>query len=216
MAGLAIVKFGGSGIRLTTNGGNIIATDQIGTDPSGASGLGNMGDAVTIVGAPGNTIGGTISQLSNQLSNSGGSGISISGAGATGNVVEGNFIGTNAALAGLGNSGDGVDILAASAATRSAGRSRGRAIRSMTTIALASKSSMVRRAPWSRATLSRSTLLAASGSTTRRKHHRGDDVPGPQRHHRQLLLPASRSLAGSTGNLVQGNYIGVDASGTHP
>ena len=50
VAGLAIVKFGGSGIRLTTNGGNIITTDQIGTDPSGASGLGNMGDAVTIVG----------------------------------------------------------------------------------------------------------------------------------------------------------------------
>ena len=110
VAGLAIVKFGGSGIRLTTNGGNIIAADQIGTDPSGPSGLGNMGDAVTIVAA-GNTIGGTISQLSNQLSNSGGSGISISGAGATGNVVEGNFIGTNAAFASLGNSGDGVDIV---------------------------------------------------------------------------------------------------------
>ena len=52
VAGLAIVKFGGSGIRLTTHGGNIIVADQIGTDPSGASGLGNMGDAVTIVARP--------------------------------------------------------------------------------------------------------------------------------------------------------------------
>ena len=104
VAGLAIVKFGGSGIRLTTHGGNIIVADQIGTDPSGASGLGNMGDAVTIVGAPGNTIDGTI------LSNSGGSGISISGAGATGNVVEGNYIGTNAAGTLLPNAGNGVEI----------------------------------------------------------------------------------------------------------
>ena len=217
MAGLAIVKFGGSGIRLTTNGGNIIAADQIGTDPSGASGLGNMGDAVTIVGAPGNTIGGTISQLSNQLSNSGGSGISISGAGATGNVVEGNFIGTNAAFASLGNSGDGVDIVGGVSGNTIGGTVAG------------AGNTIGDNHRFGVEMIDGATSIAVQGNLTEvnalggigLNNAPGNTIGGTTSQARNVIIGnISSGLeilgAGSTGNLVQGNYIGVDASGTHP
>jgi len=115
VAGLAIVKFGGSGIRLTTRGGNFIADDLIGTDSSGASGLGNKGDAVTIVGAPDNTIGGTALGSSNVISGNSGNGVAIIGSGASDNVVEGDFIGTNASGASaIANGQNGVYISDAS------------------------------------------------------------------------------------------------------
>jgi parallel beta-helix repeat protein len=105
VSGLVINRFGGSGIRFATNGGNIIEFNYIGTDVTGASDLGNGAHGVLIDGSPNNAI------LSSLISGNDGSGVYISGAGATGNLVMGNRIGTNASgVSALGNSGNGVSF----------------------------------------------------------------------------------------------------------
>ena len=99
--GLAINRFGGSGIRVTGSG-NHIAGNFIGTGAGGASDLGNGRAGVRIVGGTNNTIGGTSRAARNILSGNGFEGIAFEGA--SGNAVQGNYIGTDATgTAALGN-----------------------------------------------------------------------------------------------------------------
>ena len=114
--GLAINRFSSAGIWLDGNSsGNTITGNYIGTDPTGTLDLGNAGDGIVIAGSANNTIGGTTAALRNVISGNNGDGIEISNAAgigsATGNVVWGNYIGTNAAgTAALPNSVDGIRL----------------------------------------------------------------------------------------------------------
>jgi hypothetical protein len=92
--GLAIDQFTNTAIQLTGGGGNLIAGNYIGTDANGDAGLGNNGNGVNIRGSSGNTIGGTAPGDGNVISGNSGAGIGINVTGATGNLVQGNFIGT--------------------------------------------------------------------------------------------------------------------------
>jgi hypothetical protein len=94
--GLVINQFGGDGIDLTTNGGDVIQGDYIGTNATGTSAAGNSNYGV-FVSSANNTIGGTTAAARNVISGNTWSGVYIIGSGTTGNVVEGNYIGTNAA-----------------------------------------------------------------------------------------------------------------------
>ena len=105
--GLVIDNFGspftGDGILIDTNGGNTIAGNFIGIDPTGNFAAGNVNSGVN-VGSANNTIGGTTPAARNVISGNNsefpresvGDGILISVSGATGTVVQGNFIGTDA------------------------------------------------------------------------------------------------------------------------
>src|SRR5262249_50498697 len=65
--------------------------------------LANAGNGITITSG-GNTIGGTSSAARNLISGNTGDGVQIAGASATGNFIQGNFIGTNLnGTAALGN-----------------------------------------------------------------------------------------------------------------
>ena len=85
-----------SGIRIadTATTGNSVQGNYIGTDVSGSLPLGNR-DGVVIENAPGNTVGGTTTGARNVISGNGYAGVWISGSGATGNLVRGNLIGTD-------------------------------------------------------------------------------------------------------------------------
>lgn len=101
----------GSGIYLIGLGAvaNVVAGNYIGTTPTGSQMLSNQADGITIVGAPRNLVGGTVSFPCNLVSGNGKAGVFISGSGATGNVLLGNFIGCDAAgTAAIGNSLSGV------------------------------------------------------------------------------------------------------------
>ncbi len=95
---------------------NLVAGNMIGTDSSGTIALGNSlaGVAISSVGTPGNTVGGTTTAARNLISANKGAGVAISG-GASADVVAGNYIGTDVtgSLA-LGNLGGGVAIAGAS------------------------------------------------------------------------------------------------------
>jgi large repetitive protein len=108
--GLAILGIG------STN--ELVEGNEIGTDITGTVAIGNgfsgiyFGDfGVTGDAASDATIGGTAAGARNLISNNGNFGVWIDGAGATGALVEGNFIGTDASgTVAMGNAEDGVDI----------------------------------------------------------------------------------------------------------
>lgn len=109
--GLDIVRFGSDGIVLTTNGGNVIAYNRIGTTFYNIPNMGNGGYGIFIDNSSSNTIGGTTFTDRNVISGNGLEGIHISGSDSTGNQISGNYIGTNTSgVVAVGNGGGGVVI----------------------------------------------------------------------------------------------------------
>lgn len=166
--------FGGVGIFLTTQGGNQIMGNFIGTDVAGLADLGN-GSAGVIIGSAAdqlrlsNLLGGTTPDARNLISGNG-FGVTIEPTGfhdAKGNIVQGNLIGTDkTGAAALGNDQFGLRIFNAFDNT--------------------------------------------IGGTTEAERNviSGNGNDG--------IVIASSSSGFAMGNVVQGNYIGIDASGTQP
>ncbi len=90
--------------------GNRVQGNYVGTTASGTVDLGNSVAGILIDGAPGNTIGGTVSGAGNVISGNDSYGVKIDGVGALGNKVVGNRIGTKATSGPLGNSQHGVYV----------------------------------------------------------------------------------------------------------
>ena len=111
-AGNTISNNAGAGVRVYDSGtnSNVVLGNMIGTNSTGQVALPNQGDGVSISQGSNNTIGGNVAGSSNVISGNQGSGVDLLG-GATGNVVQGNYIGTNAAGTGaVPNQGNGVWI----------------------------------------------------------------------------------------------------------
>jgi titin len=104
----------GGGISLSGNAtsANLIESNLIGTDISGTAALSNTNAGIDISnGANGNTIGGASAGTSNVISGNNGSGISLSGSGVVNNVIQGNAIGTDISFSNvLGNRANGITI----------------------------------------------------------------------------------------------------------
>jgi subtilisin-like proprotein convertase family protein len=100
------------GVRLNSVSGVMVQGNYIGLDRTGEGNLGNSADGVVIEdGATNNTIGGTTPSARNIISGNNSSGVQIQDGDTTGNVVSGNYIGTSASgNADRGNFGDGVRI----------------------------------------------------------------------------------------------------------
>ncbi len=95
-----------TGVSGTTVAGNFVGTNASGT---GAVANGNIG--VEINETANNIVGGTTPSARNILSGNGGSGVFLTGAAATGNVVGGNYVGTNSSgNSGVGNVKMGIGI----------------------------------------------------------------------------------------------------------
>jgi hypothetical protein len=95
---------------------DLVAGNLIGTDGSGTASLGNQGSGVYINGAGSNTIGGPTPDAANVISGNGQDGVTIHNAlpnvPANGNMVESNLIGTDiTGSCPLGNGGYGVAIV---------------------------------------------------------------------------------------------------------
>ena len=104
---LAINRFQANGIQINGDS-NVVAGCYIGTSLAGTAKLPNGAAGVTIVNGVGNRIGGTNIGDRNLLSGNG-TGLYIVGLAATNNVVQGNFIGLDASGASdLGNSQNGI------------------------------------------------------------------------------------------------------------
>lgn len=99
----------GPGVYLLNCSGNTIQGNLIGMSLVGTIALGNGNNGVTVYNAPGNLVGGMVAAARNIISGNAGSGLYLYGAGATSNLVWGNYIGTDVSGSlALGNGGDGV------------------------------------------------------------------------------------------------------------
>jgi len=107
----------GDGVRIILNSNdNLVQGNSIGTNADGTQPHGNLGNGVEInFFSQQNTIGGTTPGAGNVISDNGGDGVLITKV-SSGNLVQGNSIGTNggtnAGTQPLGNVGDGVEIYA--------------------------------------------------------------------------------------------------------
>ncbi len=105
-----VIASGGlAGIRLE-NGSNLVVGNLIGLDPSGTTALpnGDQGGIDIETASVGNTIGGTVSGLSNTISGNSTFGIVVQ---SSSNLIQGNLIGSNGSKgAGLGNLVSGIVI----------------------------------------------------------------------------------------------------------
>jgi CSLREA domain-containing protein/uncharacterized repeat protein (TIGR01451 family) len=110
--GLVINRFEGDGIAINTSN-NVIQGNFIGTNPAGASSLGNAESGISITGGSNNLIGGTTAQARNLISGNLNNGILVFGSSSTGNQIKGNLIGLDfTGTVDLGNGADGVSIFA--------------------------------------------------------------------------------------------------------
>jgi hypothetical protein len=97
--------------------GNLVEGNYVGTDVSGSMSMGNSTNGVLIQNSPDNTVGGTTPGAGNLIS-ANVNGVELLGSGSVGNIVQGNLIGTDATGEQfLSNTQDGVRISAASGNT---------------------------------------------------------------------------------------------------
>ena len=107
-----LISGNGTGIYITglSASNNMVQGNFIGTEVNGMSALGNDGVGV-LLSAPQNIIGGTTPGERNIIAGNGGSGVYLNDIGATGNRVIGNYIGLKVnGTAALSNRVDGVTI----------------------------------------------------------------------------------------------------------
>jgi hypothetical protein len=228
-AGNLISGNGGHGVVLNLPGtsGNVVQGNYIGTDATGTRAIGNSYAGVLVEGgASSNTIGGTVAGARNVISGNDRWGIVLILSGTTGNQVQGNFIGTNATgTQALGN-GVGVYILggasnntiggtAAGAGNVIAGNSDGGIfISGSGTTGTLVQGNLIGTDTSGAAALGNggSGVLVANGASNNTIGGTADGAVNVIAGNGFCGILISGS--GTTGNLVQGNYIGTDRAGT--
>ena len=223
------------GIQILNAGatGNVIVGNFIGTNSAGTLILSNLGDGIAVVAAPGNTIGSTSVTGRNVISGNSSDGIDISQAAATGNIIQGNYIGTdvtgtspleNGTVFSL-TSGDGIRLtgIAGTIVGGTAGGA-GNLISGN-----ASHGIYISGDGGTGTTIQGNNIGTNAAGTGAVANSHGIRIDG-----RNTLvggtLPAARNVISgnvadgvliieqgglpSDGNVVQGNYIGLDASGS--
>ncbi len=218
--------------------GNVVAGNYIGTNASGTAALGNGGNGVEIFnGSTGNWIGFNSvygpgnTDDGNVLSGNSGYGVDLTGAGTNDNVVAGNYAGTNATgAAALGNSLSGVGILggasrntiggtAAGARNVLSGNHNNNESRGIYITNAGTDFNVVignyigtNAAGTAAVANDNSGILVSSGADN-------NTIGGPTAADRNLV--SGNTLAGiafdgtgTTGNVAQGNWTGLNAAGT--
>ena len=207
---------GGDGVGITSGAkNNLVIGNFIGTDGLGQTGLGNNRDGVLIsgVGTSNNTIGGPGASVANVIASNGGNGVEI-GAGAFANLVANDVIGTTASFqTGLGNALSGVLITGVGAVNNTIGGSSGVLIadNSQNGVAIVSGAANNLVAEATIAFNNGDGVLIAGTGTT------GNTVGGTTSLADLIIGNGQNGVevsAGAFSNLVAGDLIGTDASGT--
>ncbi|MES2353945.1 MAG: DUF4347 domain-containing protein [Pseudomonadota bacterium] len=210
------------GIGVISSTGNSILGNFIGTDATGSAGLANGANGISVLtNSANNVIGGTAAGSGNVISGNAGSGIRVETS--TGNSVEGNFIGLNAAGTGaIANGVNGI-ILQSTANNNTIG---GTAAGARNVIS-GNASNGIRLIGVSGNTIQGNYIgvsVAGSGGVAN-----GNDGIGLLSSSANNVIGGAAAGAGnvisgnfasgifiddSTGNTIEGNFIGLNAAGT--
>ncbi len=222
--GMVINGFSTQGILITgTN--NRVEGCYIGTDAAGSAAVPNTFAGIEINGgATGNTVGGTTVTARNVISGNDSQGVFIRGAGTTGNVVSGNYVGTNASgTAAVGNGFAGVEIY------QCAGNTVGGAAAGAGNVLSGNSSQGVAIIAADNNTVAGNFVgLNAAGTGALGNGFggvqifdgaTGNTIGGSTPGARNVCsgnptVGVSVSDAGSSGNVITGNYLGTNSAGT--
>lgn len=212
------------GLYLLGSTNNTIQGNFIGTTATGAGALRNAKDGIYLNNASGNRVGGTFPEARNVISGNGGTGVYLGGSGTTGNLVQGNYIGTDSSGSlAIPNANDGVTI--DSAAGNSIGGTddgarnliSGNSWGGVSLIGAGSSNNIVQ---------GNFIGTAASGRAALENTFSGITIFGGKSNLVGGTLTSARNIisankqfgvyitTNSIGNLIQGNYIGLDVTGT--
>ena len=224
-AGNLIAGNTNNGIYISGSSANVIAGNVIGTNAAGTAALANNGAGISIDGgSTNNTVGGTTASARNIISGNTLSGVDITGSGTTGNVVEGNYIGTNAAgTAALGNGGSGIGVDTGASGTTIGGTTAGAG----NVISGNSSYGVLLRS--ASGNLVQGNLIGTNAAGTAALGNvygveidtasTNNTIGGTTASARNVISGNSASGiyltdSGTTGNLIEGNYVGTNAAGT--
>lgn len=203
------------------SGGNVIQGNRIGTDVTGSFQLGNALDGIS-AGTPGNLIGGTSTGSRNLISGNGGNGITVFNPTASGNRIQGNFIGTTASgNAPITNGGSGVAFLGAPNNTiggTAPGAGNLISGNGAFGINIGGASATGNQAQGNFIGTNAAGNAAVPNLTGININSSGNTIGGTSAAARNIISGNANNqirllTSGATLNIVQGNYIGTDASG---
>ena len=234
-AGNVISANGSDGIEISDSANCLVAGNRIGTDASGSKkadsngkSFGNAGNGVTIYGgSTGNTIGGTSGAARNVISDNAGWGVYISDSGTSGNLVEGDDIGTNlAGMAALPNAHNGLDIVSGATNNTVGGTAigagnliSGNAYNGVD-IAFAGTSNNTVEGNLIGTNYNGTAPLANGANGVVVDGGATNNIIGGTSGAARDIISSNGSYgveitdSGTSGNLVEGDYIGVSATGT--
>jgi hypothetical protein len=223
--GLAINRFGGAGIKISTAGGNTVYGCFIGTDPSGTIARGNKGPGILITDSSTNTIRGRFfASPGDLISGNAGGGIVIQGSNSAGNVVAQTYIGTTVSgFAPLPNTSYGVLITGAAH-----GNTIGGTFVTDPDVISCNGFSNVELTGAATGNLVTGNHIGvnASGTAVLAGNVSGVTIDGAPANTVGGTTAAARNViaggaddvtienSGATGNLVEGNYLGTDWTGS--
>ena len=224
--GRTFLSTAGHGVQIfgASATGNLVQGNYIGTDVTGTAKLGNFQNGVFIEGASGNTVGGTTAAARNIIMGNQTAGIEIAGSGATGNMVQGNFVGIDVTGANDRGNLDGVVINNAPSNTIGGMLSGARNVLSGNSrygvwIKGASATGNLVQGNFIGTDDSGTADLANFASGVYIDSAPNNTVGGTTAAARNIISANNRrgvriQNSGATGNLVQGNYIGTDVTGS--
>jgi titin len=228
--GLDIVGFStGAGIHISGVSaiGNSVYGNFLGSDPSGQTAVPNFDGIAIQSGATNNTIGGATPGARNLISGNSGDGVHIVDSGTTGNAVEGNFIGSD--LSGskpLGNGASGVAIFngASNNLIGGAGAAAGNTISGNSGYGVyisdsGTAGNVVRGDLIGTDASGTHALANGSGGVVIKSGATNNTIGGTTVEARDVISGNSSNgvgigNGGTTGNVVEGDYIGTDLSGS--
>ena len=214
----------GPGIMLQNGTGNLVQGNLIGTAWSGNSALGNANNGVSLYNAARNQIG-TAGGSRNVISGNGGSGVYLDGSGSVGNLIQGNIIGASSnGIAALPNAGDGVTVNGAAGnliggTNNGAGNVISGSSQGGVGLKNAGADGNVVQGNLIGTDVSGRLALANVFSVVTIAGGRSNLIGGTSIAGRNII--SANKLSGvylttnSVGNLVQGNFVGVDITGTN-
>jgi CSLREA domain-containing protein len=218
--GLTINRFESNGIQIHADAANnVIEGTFIGTDVTGSIALGNGIAGIMIGQAPDNTVGGTDPGSRNLISGNI-EGVTIVDPAATNNVVLGNYIGTNSTGDEAIPNSVGVLVLAPGNTIGGTAAGAGNLISGNTTQGISLGP------PYATGNLVVGNYIGvdASGTTALGNDigvwvdNVADNTIGGTSEGARNVISGNREgitlwEAGATGNLIQGNYVGTNATG---
>jgi titin len=222
---LAINRFSADGIR-TDGASNVVQGCYIGTDTAGTMARGNGQYGIFIFGTAGNQIGGTNLNERNVISGGNDTGIYLLNPGAAGNIIQGNYIGLTASgSGGLGNRSHGITLVSApgnliggplAAARNVISGNAGSGI----TLNNSGATGNVIQGNYLGLTAAGTAALANLADGITLNSAPGNRLGGASPGARNVISGNAKaglllSGSGTAGNLIDGNFIGTDASGSN-